>query len=89
MELRKHGKLVPAAVRPAAPPNLDRQPAEIIFSGPGELTKAGNPLPCLLPQRWRDGHWWWLVTAKETVPAGPDYKNQTCRRARQDGLIKY
>lgn len=40
-----------------------------------------------LPQRWRDGQWWWLATATETVYAGPEYKNQTCRRARQEGLI--
>ncbi len=40
-----------------------------------------------LLQRWRDGHWWWLVTAHETVFAGPEYKNQTCRRARREGLI--
>lgn len=37
-------------------------------------------------ERYAQGKWWWLSTATDTVPAGPD-DTMTCKRAREEGSI--
>lgn len=37
-------------------------------------------------KRWEEGRWWWMSTADQIVPGGPSWY-QTCKKAREEGLI--
>jgi hypothetical protein len=37
-------------------------------------------------QLWKEGEWWWLSTASQTVYAGKSVY-QTCKKAKAAGLI--
>jgi hypothetical protein len=37
-------------------------------------------------RRWAEGRWWWLSNGQQTVHAGHNIY-QTCKKARQEGLI--
>lgn len=51
-----------------------------------EIVDTGGDMQAFR-QRWGEGRWWWLSTAKQAAVYGGHNIYQTCVKAREQGLI--